>query len=234
MALDAVITLFEHIFYPEEMCGTCSCRAGADLLKRLTGQDFYDELCSFYVPGAEELTVCAALADRISDPDPRLVRKTAAVMAASGVQVSPYEDAREVFSFFQAIGIPRGLVVDGPAHTQRMVSGHLKTDRVFHYRVYTEDFSGEVPWIDAVYYMSLLLDHPLSRTALICSSEEHAHALEDRFGGVYCVERSRGRPAKEGVLFGSGRHTVIRNLYDLPEAMGIVASSDDEDCAEFS
>jgi hypothetical protein len=225
MFADAVITLFEDVFYPADLCGERACRVGADLLGSLTGLDVYEDLCSYYVPGAEDLAVCAALADRFAEPDLRLIRKAAAAMAASGAQIAPYADAREVFAFLQALDIPRGLIVDGPAHTQRLIVDQLRANLLFPHRVYTEDFSGEVPWMEALYYMSLQLDRPLSKTVLICANMDHACMAEGAALKVYCIQRSASSRFQSAPDMMASGIVGVNNLYDLPEMLGLVSWS---------
>ena len=225
-AIRAVISLLEEVVYPRRDYGDRACRAGAELLNKLFGIDTLDALTAYYVPGAEELAVRAALQELYEDVDPRLVAKTAAVMAAHAARLAPYADALEVFSLLQGMDVPLGCIVDGPAHSQRQLADRLQADKIFQQIVFSGELYGDHPLTEGLHLMELLLDCPLSSTAFLCSRGEHARAAAPQVGQVYRIireapsgRRQSGRAALSNVI-------PMVNLYDLPEALGLVAWPD--------
>lgn len=226
MPVQAVVALLEDVVYPKQHYGEKACRAGAELLHKMLNIDVLDALEAYYVPGAEDLAVRAALEERFQEIDPRLVAKTAAVMAAHAARLSLYADAEEVFAMLQGMGIPLGLIVDGPARSQRQMVRHLKLERIFRHVVYSGELRGEQPLGDALGIMELMLDCPLCCTALVCARSGHAKLAVGRVGQIYRVFRKAPTGHRQSSHFGLSPIIPMLNLYDLPEALGLVAWPD--------
>ena len=226
MPVQAVVALLEDVVYPKKFYGAQACRAGADLLRTLFGIDVHDALLAYYVPGAEALAVRAALEEQFHEIDLRLVEKTAAVMASHAVHVAPYADAEEVFSILQGMGIPLGLIVDGPPQSQRQLVRHLKLEHTFSQIVYSGELRGEQPWLDALGIMELLLDFPLCCRALVCARGGQAKLATERVGQVYRIFRNSPTGHRQSTNMTLSNIIPMVNLYDLPEALGLVAWPD--------
>lgn len=222
MSVRAVISMLEDVVYPASLYRTGACRAGARLLRTLFRVDLQEALEAYYVPGAEELAVRAALEERFNDIDARLVEKTAAVMAAHAPHVAPYSDALEVFSILQAMNCPLGLLADGPPGAQRLLARHLNVNRIFQHILYISDLTGEEPWLDGLHLMEMLVDCPLTDTALICTQPAHARLAAGRVGRIFRLARSDNSdpPTTTAEQFNG---IPMANLYDLPEALSLVA-----------
>jgi hypothetical protein len=96
--------------------------------------------------------------------------------------------------------------------------------------IYTEDFSGETPWMEAMYYMSLLLDRSLSKTVLVSANMDHACMAEDAVLQVYRVLRPGSEFASAPTSdLTSSRVVEVDHIYDLPELLGLVACSADNE-----
>ena len=223
MPVQAVVALLEDVVYPKGYYGEKACRAGSEVLHTLFGIDVYDALKAYYVPGAEDLAVRAALEEQFHEIDLRLVAKTAAVMAAHAARVAPYADAEEVFSILQGMGIPLGLIVDGPPHSQRQLVRHLKLEHTFSQIVYSGELRGEQPWLDALGIMELLLDCPLCCMALVCARGGQAKLATGRVGQVYRIFRNSPTGHRQSANMTLSNVIPMVNLYDLPEALGLVA-----------
>lgn len=226
MPVQAVVALLEDVVYPKGHYGEHACRAGAELLHTLLGIDVHDALIAYYVPGAEDLAVRAALEEQFQEIDPRLVAKTAAVMASRAARVAPYEDAQEVFSILHGMGVPLGLIVDGPPRSQRQLVRHLKLDRIFRQMVFSGELRGEQPWVDALGIMELLLDCPLCAMAFVCARGGQAKLVSGKVGQVYRIFRNTPTGHRQSANVGLSHIIPMLNLYDLPEALGLVAWPD--------
>ena len=221
----AVIATLEDVVYPKSHYGDRACRAGSDMLKKVLGIDVFEALAAYYVPGAEELAVRAALEEGFKIIDSRLVAKTAAVMSAHASRLAPYEDAGEVFALLQGMSMPLGLIVDGPPSSQRQLVKHLKIDKIFGQIIYSGELRGEQPLRDALGIMELLLDCPLSKASFICARTVQARLAVGMVGQVFRVVRNASAGAKGGGRRDAVRSIPMRNLYELPEALGLVAWS---------
>jgi hypothetical protein len=219
----AVISLLEDVVYPKQAYGDRACRAGAEMLKKLFGIDTLEALMAYYVPGAEELAVRAALEEQFKKIDPRLITKTAAIMAAHATRLAPYADALEVFSILQAMDLPLGLIVDGPPHAQRQLTDRLNADRIFDHIIYTGELCGNQPWTDALQLTELLLDTPLQQSALICAHPVHARLAVNKVAQVYRIIRNTPTGCRQPPNHRASNIIPMINLYDLPEALGLVA-----------
>lgn len=224
--VQAVITLLEDVIYPKSHYGERACRAGAEMIRQMLGVDIREALNAYYVPGAEDLAVRAALEEQFQEIDPRLVAKTAAAMSAHAARIAPYEDAAEVFAMLQGMGVPLGLIVDGPPCSQRQLVRHLKIDRTFHHIVYSGELRGEQPWVDALNIMELLLACPLSSTALVCARGVQARLAAGRVGSIFRVFRHTPTGHRQSAPLKASDVIPMLNLYDLPEAVGLVAWPD--------
>ena len=223
MPVQAVVALLEDVVYPRSLCRQQACRAGAELLNQLLGIDALDALSAYYVTGAEDLAVRAALEERFQVIDPRIVAKTAAVMSAHAARIAPYADAEEVFSILHGMGVPLGLIVDGPPQTQRQLVRHLKLERIFQPMIFSGELRGEQPWVDALNMMELLLDCPLNCIALVCARGGQAKLASGRVGQVYRVFRNTPTGHRQSANLTCSDIIPMLNLYDLPEALGLVA-----------
>ena len=221
-----VVTLLEDVVYPRGHYAERACRAGAELLRQLLDVDVLDALSAYYVPGAEELAVRAALEEGFKSIDGRLVAKAAAAMSAHAPRLAPYEDAEEVFSMRQGMGMKLGLVADGPAASQRQMVKHLKIGGIFDQVVYSGELRGDRPLADAIDMMELLLDCPLRNVAFVCSKAAQAKLASGKVGRTFRVFRNA--PTGNRQTGGLEYSAVIPmlNLYDLPEALGLVAWPD--------
>lgn len=226
MPVQAVVALLEDVVYPRGHYGQQACRAGAELLDKLLGVDVLDALNAYYVPGAEDLAVRAALEERFMEIDPRLVAKTASVMSAHAARIAPYADAEEVFSMLHGMGVPLGLIVDGPPRSQRQLVRHLKLERIFRSMVFSGELRGEQPWADALNLMELMLDCPLCCIALVCARGGQAKLASGRVGQVYRIFRHNPTGHRQSGNLTCSDIIPMLNLYDLPEALGLVAWPD--------
>lgn len=222
-AIRAVISLLEDVVYPRRAYGDRACRAGAEMLNKMFGIDTLDALTAYYVPGAEELAVRAALQELYGDVDQRLVSKTAAIMSAHAARLAPYVDAMEVFSILQGMDLPLGCIVDGPAHSQRQLANRLNVNRIFQQVVYSGDLCGDHPLTEGLQLMELLLDCPLSSTAFLCARGVHARAAASQVGCVYRIFRNAPNGWRQSGQTVLANVIPMINLYDLPEALGLVA-----------
>ena len=221
--VQAVIALLEDVIYPKSHYAERACRAGADLLRTILNVDALEALTAYYVPGAEELAVRAVLEEGFKIIDPRLVAKTAAVMSAHAPRMAPYADAEEVFSILQGMGIPLGLIVDGPPGSQRQIVRHLKIERIFDQIIYSGELRGEQPLVDAIDMMELLLDAPLAGAAFVCARAVQAKLASGRIGQVFRVFRDAPTGHRQSATLDYSGVIPMLNLYDLPEALGLVA-----------
>lgn len=222
-AIRAVISLLEDIVYPRRAYGDRACRAGAEMLNKLFGIDTLDALTAYYVPGAEELAVRAALQELYEDVDPRLVAKTAAIMASHASRLAPYADAMEVFSILQGMDVPLGCIVDGPAHSQRQLASRLNADKIFQQLVYSGELCGDHPLTEGLHLMELLLDCPLAETAFLCTRGSHARMAAAQVACVYRIFRNAPNGCRQSGQAVIANVIPMINLYDLPEALGLVA-----------
>ncbi len=225
MPVQAVVALLEDVVYPRSLCRQQACRAGAELLNKLLGIDALDALSAYYVSGAEDLAVRAALEEQFQIIDPRIVAKTAAIMSAHSARIALYADAEEVFSILHGMGVPLGLIVDGPPRLQRQLVRHLKLERIFHHMIYSGELRGEQPWVDALNIMELLLDCPLGCIALVCARGGQAKLASGRVGQVYRIFRNTASGHRQSGTPTCSDVIPMQNLYDLPEALGLVAWS---------
>ena len=223
MPVQAVVALLEDVVYPRSLCRQQACRAGAELLAKILGVDVLDALNAYYVPGAEDLAVRAALEEQFQIIDPRIVVQTAAVMSAHAARIAPYADADEVFSILNGMGVPLGLIVDGPPQSQRQLVRHLKLERIFRHMIFSGELRGEQPWVDALNIMELLLDCPLGCVALVCARSGQAKLASGRVGQVYRVFRNTPSGRRQSANLTCSDVIPMLNLYDLPEALGLVA-----------
>ncbi len=219
----AVIAQLEDVIYPRRHYADRACRAGAEILNKLLGIDVLEALTAYYVPGAEDLAVRAALEEKYRSIDARIIAKTAAIMAAHAARLSPYADAVEVFSLLQALEVPLGLIVDGPSRSQRQLARSLGVEKIFPHIIYTGELTGEQPWNDALGLMELLLDCPLSDTALVCARASHARLAAGTMGRIYRVFRNAPGGHRQSASVRFSHVIPMINLYDLPEALGFVA-----------
>ena len=226
LPVQAVVALLEDVVYPKGHYGEQACRAGAKILEEILDIDVLDALIAYYVPGAEDLAVRAALEERFQEIDPRLIAKTAGAMAAHAARLAPYADAEEVFTMLHGMGLPLGLIADGPSCSQRQLVKHLKLDRIFRRVVYSGELRGEQPWLDALSMMELLLDCPLCCIALVCARGGQARLATEKVGQVYRVFRNAPANPRQSSRLSLSNVIPMLNLYDLPEALGLVAWPD--------
>jgi FMN phosphatase YigB (HAD superfamily) len=222
----ALIATLEDVVYPHSHYGERACRAGSDLLSTLLGIDVYEALAAYYVPGAEELAVRAALEEGFKIIDSRLVAKIAAAMCAHAPRLSPYEDAEEVFAMLQGMGMPLGLIVDGPPSAQRQLVKHLKIDRIFSQIVYAGELRGEQPLMDSLNLMELLLDCDLGKTSFVCARAVQAKLAAGLVGRIFRVFRTPPNGHRQSARRDFAGVIPMLNLYELPEALGLVAWSE--------
>ena len=79
---------------------------------------------------------------------------------------------------------------------------------------------------DALGVMELMLDCPLCCTALVCARGGHAKLAVGRVGQIYRVFRRTPTGHRQSSHFGLSPIIPMLNLYDLPEALGLVAWPD--------
>jgi len=215
-----VICWLDDVLYPARMYHAGACRAGAGLLRRLIGVDMHEALSACYIPGREEDTVRKVLSGVGTKTDERLVRKVAEAMAVHTPQVAPYEDALETFGILQALGISLWLIGEGPPRAQRMVADRLGIGRVFQGVAYSDPFQSKYEWQDSLMLLELAAGVEAEQSVLVCADPVRVAAIAKQGRRVYYLDRQADsnvhRPQVPNVI-------PMLNLYDLPEALGLVA-----------
>ena len=219
----SIVVWQDDVLYPAVMYRESACRAGADLIQRLFRMDLYDALLALYRPGAEASSVRKALRETRVAGDDRLVRKVSECMVAHTPCIAPYEDALETFGMLQAMGIPMGLIGEGPTIGQRLVAERLGAERLFQHIGFFDPRTGAHAWQDALMLMELCGGIAVEGAVMICADPARTQALAAQGWRVYHVDRRREAP--DGI--GAASNIVpTANLYDLPEALGLVAWED--------
>ncbi len=216
----SVVVWQDDVLYPAVMYRESACRAGAELVKRLFRIDLYESMLARYQPGAEAASVRKALRETKLAGDDRLVRKVAECMVAHTPRIAPYEDALETFGMFQAMGIPMGLIGEGPAIGQRLVAERLGAGRLFQHVEFADPRTGEHAWRDALMLMDVCSGIAVEGAVMVCADPARSRALATQGWHVYHVDRRR--ETSDGI--GDTPNIVpTANLYDLPEALGLVS-----------
>jgi len=219
-ASPTVICWLDDVLYPARMYHEGACRAGAGLLRHLIGVDMHDALSVCYVPGREEDTVRKVLSGVGTKTDERLVRKVAEAMAVHTPQVSPYADALETFGILQALGVSLWLLGEGPPRAQRLVADRLGLGRVFQGVAYSDPHQSKYEWQDSLMLLELAAGVEADQSVLVCADPVRVAAIAKQGRRVYYLDRKADpiarRPPVPNVI-------PMLNLYDLPEALGLVA-----------
>jgi FMN phosphatase YigB (HAD superfamily) len=214
-----VIAWLDDVLYPVHMYRAGACRVGARLLRRFIGIDADEHLAASYMPGREEYAVRQVLAHCMGDCDDRLVRKVAEAMAVHTPQVAPYEDALETFGILQALGVPLWLIGEGPPRTQRLIAERLGVERLFRGVAYSDPSQDQYEWHDSLMLLELAAGASAETTALVCADPIRVAALAQQGRRVFHLYRqtsTASRPVPHANII------PMLNLYDLPEALGLV------------
>ncbi len=217
----AVISWLDDVLYPSEMYRKSACRTAAALMKRLFGIEAYESLFIRYVQGQEHELAASVLQEHMDCVDPRHVRKVAEAMSRHNPKVAPYEDSMETFAILGAMGIPLGLIGEGPVPGQRLVAERLHAGRLFNHVLYTDPCSNPYGWQDALVMLEVLMGVPLDQAVMVCADQVRANALAKNGWRVYYLSRLPGTFVQSGE---SARLVPMINLYELPEALGFFAS----------
>lgn len=221
--LPTVITWLDDVLYPSRMYHEGSCRAGASLLAQLFGVNVYDALVAAYRVGQEEVAVQSVLSDCFDACDARLVRKVTSAMIAHAPKIAPYEDAIETFCILQALGVPLALLGEGAPLGQRLVVRQLQVDRLFRSSIFVDPKHGDRGLQDALMLLELGGSLSADQAVIVCADPTRTLSLANMGWKVYHVLRHDMRFTK--VIENPNVMPMI-NLYELPEALGLVAWTD--------
>ena len=224
-----VVSWLDDVLYPFGMYRAGACRVGGELLRVLLGVDVYADLVASYRAGYELEVVRQVVQARVGVCDARVLVKVAAAMEAHAPNVSPYQDALETFPLLQTLGVPLALVGEGSRIGQRLIAEQLRLHGVFQHMVYADPHSASLGWCNA--FMMLEGFGGLSRenAVIICADASRVQSLAADGWLVVHLQRDRSAGACAKSCGKTQRVFSVVNLYELPEALGLVAWGDGEE-----
>lgn len=204
-----------------------ACRTAAELLRVMFGIDAYSRFEELYRPGHELEVVRKVVEERLPACDGRTLVKVAAAMESHDPQISAYQDALETFPLLQTFGVELALVGEGSRIGQRFVAERLRLHGIFQHMVYADPRMGRDGWCNAFSMLEAFAGLQRDNAIVICGSAERVRELAADGWLVVYLQRE-GKQEFESAEVDGGRVFPVVNLYELPEALGLVAWGDEE------
>ena len=223
-----VVAWLDDVLYPAAMYRAGACRTAAELLRMMFGVDTYARFEALYRPGYELEVVRQVIEESLAACDGKTLVKVAAAMESHDPQISPYQDAWETFPLLQTFGVQLALVGEGSRIGQRVVAERLRLHDIFQHMVYADPRIGRDGWCNAFVMLEAFAGLQRDNAIVICSNAERVQELASAGWVVVYLQRGREQ-IQEMEQMAPGRIFPVVNLYELPEALGLVAWGDEEE-----
>ncbi len=222
-----IVVWLDDVLYPSRMYRVGACRTAAELLRVMFGIDVYSRLEALYSPGHELEAVRKVVTECLPACDGRTVVKVAAAMESHDPQISAYQDALETFPLLQTLGVELALVGEGSRIGQRFVAERLRLHGIFQHMVYADPRMGRDGWGNAFMMLEAFAGLQRDNAIVICGDAERVQELAVD-GWVVVYLQREGQQEYKSAEVNVGRVFPVVNLYELPEALGLVAWGDEE------
>jgi hypothetical protein len=223
-----VVSWLDDVLYPSSMYRKGACHVASELLKLMFGVDVFVPLMEIYRTGHELEAVRAVLERSFAECDPRIMVKVAAAMESHIPNLSPYQDALETFPLLQTFGVPLALVGEGSRIGQRLVAERLRLHGLFQHMVHADPRSGVHGWGNAFLMLEVFSGLSRDNAVVVCGDIRRVRELANEGWLVVYLCRAGASCAEDPVALPRGVFTVV-NLYELPEALGLVAWGGEEE-----